>query len=93
MKRLLKNIIKLQNDKFTDGIIKIVTTIQRTIPSKSLSTKENYYNFLIEAFRDSFLYDINLNVFSLNVIIINFDIETTGISEEEFIQLIKSMVK
>ena len=73
---ILKNIIKLQNDKFTDGIIKIVTTIQRTIPSKSLSTKENYYNFLIEAFRDSFLYDINLNVFFLNVIIINFDIET-----------------
>lgn len=30
-------------------------------------------------------------IFSYNNI--NFDIETTGISEEEFIQLIKSMVK
>lgn len=72
---VIDSICSMKKAKFTEGIMKIINKIQANLQSKSLEAKTIYYNFLIKNFELSATYDIELNKFILNAMIINFDRE------------------
>ena len=87
---LLNQFLLLESKNFSDGIIKIIEKIQKNITNKEYNVKYIYYNYLIDCFNKSCVFDIELNKFILNMILINFDEEREKDLMEIFVNFLNN---
>lgn len=71
----LESLIKLYDIKYLDGIIKIIEFLQKTIPRKDASIREDYYSFLFSLYENKNFLKNKLFLFNILVQNINYDTE------------------